>query len=139
MYQYREELIDALPMKEQVDITLQTDILMSVHGAAMATIVFLLPHSAVIELRPPYFRDRWYYINSRWSRINLIPLSNLTSVPPKPCANVPFERIGSTLQPECFKVIHYASSYVNMNDFNEHMNEILVTLDVEKYSVFRGS
>ena len=69
MYQYREELIDALPMKEQVDITLQTDILMSVHRAAMATIVFLLPHSAVIELRPPYFRDNWYHVTSTSAKL----------------------------------------------------------------------
>ena len=126
-------------MSQQVKMAVTWDLVIAVHGGALAVIVYMLPHSCVIELRPPYFRDRWYYINSRWSRINLIPLSNLTSVPPKPCAKVPFERIGSTLQPECFKVIHYASSYVNMNDFNEHMNEILVTLDVEKYSVFRGS
>ena len=44
-------------MIDQVQLTVQSDIIISVHGAAVATIIFLLPHSAYIELRPPNFLD----------------------------------------------------------------------------------
>ena len=47
-------MIHTIPMSEQVELTMRSDIVLSVHGAAVATIMFLLPNSAYIEFVHQY-------------------------------------------------------------------------------------
>lgn len=50
--------IELLSFREQVEIMSQTDILIAPHGAALTNLIFLRPHSAVIEV----FTAPWYEI-----------------------------------------------------------------------------
>ncbi|KAH3888528.1 hypothetical protein DPMN_012564 [Dreissena polymorpha] len=49
-------LMEALPMKFQLEISSQTDLLIGMHGAGMTHIAFLPKHAAVLELFPKGFK-----------------------------------------------------------------------------------
>lgn len=98
-------------MKMQVLKTVQTDILISVHGAAVATLVFLLPGSSYIELRPPNFRDNWYNLVCNQGGLQHVAMNNFSVPLPSSCPS-----IRATLNPvkyqECWKTVHFANFYV---------------------------
>ena len=54
---------------EQVISMFSIDILFSVHGAGLTSVVFMLPGSGVLEIFPPRFRKPYYMMVSRASNI----------------------------------------------------------------------
>ena len=54
---------------EQVISMFSIDILFSVHGAGLTSVVFMLPGSGVLEIFPPLFRKPYYMMVSRASSI----------------------------------------------------------------------
>lgn len=54
---------------EQVISMFSIDILFSVHGAGLTSVVFMLPGSAVLEIFPPMFRKPYYMMVSRASGV----------------------------------------------------------------------
>ncbi|KAK8813297.1 hypothetical protein WA158_002889 [Blastocystis sp. Blastoise] len=106
LYSYKEELIDSYPMETQVQMTMETDIMIAVHGAAMATIVFMLPHSAVIELRPPYFRDNWYHVLCTAAKLIPIIHNNFSIPLPAACPSPDVTLIPAKYK-ACWLAVHY--------------------------------
>ena len=54
---------------EQVISMFSIDILFSVHGAGLTSVVFMLPRSAVLEIFPPKFLKPYYRVVSRSSGV----------------------------------------------------------------------
>lgn len=121
-------------MEEQVRRTVEADILISVHGAAVATIVFLLPHSTYIELRPPNFRDNWYNRVCTQGRLQHISMNNFSVPLPSSCRS-----IKDTLDPvkhqQCWKRVHYANFYVCVECLKSALIEQYFTVNLLKYGV----
>ncbi|XP_025106571.1 beta-(1,2)-xylosyltransferase-like isoform X3 [Pomacea canaliculata] len=57
--------LDALPMKEQLSIIVDTDILLGMHGAGLSHTLFLPPHGALLEFFPTY----WSQANVHFRRM----------------------------------------------------------------------
>ena len=121
-------------MEEQVRRTAEAYILISVHGAAVATIVFLLPHSTYIELRPPNFRDNWYNRVCTQGRLQHISMNNFSVPLPSSCRS-----IKDTLDPvkhqQCWKRVHYANFYVCVECLKSALIEQYFTVNLLKYGV----
>ena len=98
----------------------------------------MLPYSGIIELRPPYVRDNWYYVMSKSTRITLVPLTNLTAPIPPQCSDVPVKWIGAPHSLECFKVIHYADVHIDMNVFAETYVSLSLSVILEKYHFYKS-
>lgn len=49
--------MDEYSYGQQVEMFYETDILMGAHGSAMTNSFFLLPHSVLIEVSPPFFYE----------------------------------------------------------------------------------
>ena len=115
-------------MVEQVRVTVDADIVLSVHGAAVATIIFLLPHSTYIELRPPNFRDPWYQLLCNQGHLQHVAMNNFSFPLPPDCPS-----IRATLDPvkyqNCWKRVHYANYYVCV--------ECLRTVLLQQYFIIR--
>ena len=63
--------LDLLPLREQVRIAANTDILMGMHGAAHVFSIFVQPGGAVIELKTSYeSKANWHMSSlSEWSKL----------------------------------------------------------------------
>ncbi|XP_059152183.1 uncharacterized protein LOC131938261 [Physella acuta] len=63
--------LDALPMKEQLEIIASCDILVGMHGAGLSHILFLPSTSGVIELKPNYSNPALIHFEAfaRWRKI----------------------------------------------------------------------
>ena len=48
-------VLEQMSMKDQLDVFTNTDILIGMHGAGMAHVMFLPPHAAIFELFPNYW------------------------------------------------------------------------------------
>ena len=122
-------------MEEQVQTTVETDILISVHGAAVATIVFLLPRSTYIELRPPNFRDNWYNLVCNQGRLQHVALNNFSVPLPPSCPS-----IRATLDPVkyqmCWRTVHYANFYVCIECLRSVLIEQYSAVNLLKYGLY---
>ena len=122
-------------MEEQVRTTVETDILISVHGAAVATIVFLLPGSTYIELRPPNFRDNWYNLVCNQGRLQHVAMNNFSVPLPSSCPS-----IRATLDPvkyqACWRTVHFANFYVCIECLRSVLMEQYSAVNLLKYGVF---
>ena len=127
-------MIHTIPMSEQVELTMRSDIVLSVHGDAVATIMFLLPNSAYIELRPPNFRDNWYNLLSYESRLIYVPMNNFSYPLPHECPD-----IDATLNPPkyqaCWKKVHFANFYVCVECLKDILLNLFYTINTLKYSI----
>lgn len=127
-------MIHTIPMSEQVELTMRSDIVLSVHGAAVATIMFLLPNSAYIELRPPNFRDNWYNLLSYESRLIYVPMNNFSYPLPHECPDV-----DATLNPPkyqaCWKKVHFANFHVCVECLKDILLNLFYTINTLKYSI----
>ena len=121
-------------MIDQVQLTVQSDIIISVHGAAVATIIFLLPHSAYIELRPPNFRDNWYQILCNQAHLQHVALNNFSVPLPESCPS-----IRATLDPvkfqNCWKTVHFANFYVCIECLRSVLLNLYYSVNKYKYGV----
>ena len=121
-------------MIDQVQLTVQSDIIISVHGAAVATIIFLLPHSAYIELRPPNFRDNWYQILCNQAHLQHVALNNFSVPLPESCPS-----IRATLDPVKFqnrwKTVHFANFYVCIECLRSVLLNLYYSINKYKYGV----
>lgn len=121
-------------MSEQVAITMNSDIVIAVHGAAAATIVFLLPHSSFIEFRPPNFRDNWYQIMCNQAQLQHVAMNNFSVPLPLACPS-----IRATLDPVkhqlCWKKVHFANVYVCVECLRSVLLNQHRTVSVLKYGV----
>ena len=121
-------------MVEQVQITAETDILVSVHGAAVATILFLLPRSTYIELRPPNFRDNWYNLVCNQGGLQHVAMNNFSVPLPSSCPS-----IRATLDPvryqKCWKTVHFANFYVCIECLRSILIEQFAAVNLLKYGV----
>ena len=52
---------DAMTGKQQLVAFEETDVLVAVHGSVVTNIIFMLPHSALIELFPPKYSYTCFY------------------------------------------------------------------------------
>ena len=52
------------------------DILFTVHGAGLTNLVFMLPGSALIEVFPPLFLERYYMYSSRLADIHYLRITD---------------------------------------------------------------
>ena len=122
-------------MEEQVRTTVETDILISVHGAAAATIVFLLPRSTYIELRPPNFRDNWYNLVCNQVRLQHVAMKNFSFTLPASCPS-----IRATLDPVkyqmCWRTVHFANFYVCIECLRSVLIEQYSVVNLLKYGLF---
>lgn len=134
LFSYRSLGIHLLPMKEQVLYTMQTDILLSVHGAAVATIMFLLPHSAFVELRPPNFRDNWYNLLANQAQLFYRPMNNFSYPLPSACPS-----IDDTLNPpafqQCWKKVHFANFEVCVECLHDVLLQLYYDVNLLKYNM----
>lgn len=58
-----------MTFSEQVISMFPVDILFTVHGAGLTNVIFMLPGSALIEVFPPLFLERYYMYSSRQANI----------------------------------------------------------------------
>ena len=121
-------------MEMQVKQTAHTDILISVHGAAVATLVFLLPGSAYVELRPPNFRDNWYNLVCNQGGLQHVAMNNFSVSLPKSCPS-----IRATLNPvkfqQCWKEVHFADYYVCIECLYSAMLDLYYSVNLLKYGI----
>ena len=69
--------LETLTMKEQVEITSQTDILVGMHGAGLSHILFLPKHAGCFEIFPKYAGDFIFFqAFSRWRGTRYIHWKN---------------------------------------------------------------
>lgn len=62
---------ELLPLKNQIEIISNTDVLVAVHGSGLANILFLRPGAAVFEIMPNNFNCRdWYMKAARAAGVN---------------------------------------------------------------------
>lgn len=64
--------LDALPMKEQLQIISNTDVLLGMHGAGLSHTLFLSPHAALLEFYPTYWPQANKHFRSfaSWRRLH---------------------------------------------------------------------
>ena len=113
---------------EQVISMFSIDILFTVHGAGLTSLLFMLPGSGVIEVFPPLFRKRYYMIVSRES-------------------NIVYRRISDTriINKKDYLYIHRNIDYTNKvfylppNLVTEKMEEIIPMVWERKYSIVKCS
>ena len=121
-------------MEMQVRQTVHTDILISVHGAAVATLVFLLPGSAYVELRPPNFRDNWYNLVCNQGGLQHIAMNNFSVPLPKSCPS-----IRATLNPvkfqQCWKEVHFADFYLCIECLHSALLDLYYSVNLLKYGI----
>lgn len=126
--------IHTIPMQQQVLLTMKSDIVLSVHGAAAATILFLLPHSTYIELRPPNFRDNWYQIMCNQARLQHVAMNNFSYPLPSACPS-----IRATLDPVkhqlCWKRVHFANVEVCVECLHSVLLDQYYVVNLLKYGI----
>ncbi|KAK9828936.1 hypothetical protein WJX72_002900 [[Myrmecia] bisecta] len=63
---------ETLPFKQQLELVVQTDVLLAVHGAACVYAGFLKPSAVSVELRPYKFSDSYhfYHVYSNWAAMS---------------------------------------------------------------------
>ena len=66
--------------KYQVDTMRNTDILISIHGAALVNIVFMQPGSTLIELIHPLMRAPFYELLSVFASLRYVDVRNFTKI-----------------------------------------------------------
>lgn len=61
---------------QQVQLYSSMDIVLGGHGSAMTNVIFMFPHSVLIECNPPYFYEMCF-ANIAWiSRVHYISVTN---------------------------------------------------------------
>ena len=132
---YKSIPIHLLPMRDQVKETMEADIVISVHGAAVATILFLLPHSAYVELRPPNFRDNWYDLQTNQAGLIYRVMNNFSYPLPRSCPS-----IDSTLNPpafqKCWRTVHFANFYICVECLRDVMDQLFYSVNLMKYECY---
>ena len=134
LFSYRSLQIHKFSMKEQVLYTMQTDILLSVHGAAVATIMFLLPHSAYIELRPPNFRDNWYNLLSNQAQLLYRPMNNFSYPLPPECPSID-DTLNPPVYQQCWKKVHFANFLVCVECLHDVLLQLYYDVNLLKYTI----
>lgn len=76
-HQIRDIILENMSMKEQIELISDTDLLIGMHGAGMAHVMFLPAHAAVFETFPNY----WGFLQhfkafSRWRGIKYLGWQN---------------------------------------------------------------
>ena len=71
---------EATSFEYQVDTMRNTDILISVHGAALVNVVFMQPDSTLIELIHPLMRAPFYELLSVFASLNYVGVRNFTRI-----------------------------------------------------------
>ena len=132
---YKSIPIHLLPMRDQVKETMEADIVISVHGAAVATILFLLPHSAYVELRPPNFRDNWYDLQTNQAGLIYRVMNNFSYPLPRSCPS-----IDSTLNPpafqKCWRTVHFANFNICVECLRDVMDQLFYSVNLLKYECY---
>lgn len=68
-----------LSYKQQVQLYYSMDLVLGGHGSAMANVMFMIPHSVLIECNPPFFYEMCF-ANVAWlSRVHYISVTNYNS------------------------------------------------------------
>ena len=134
LFLYSSVEIHTFDMKDQVRMTMESDILLSVHGAAVATMLFLLPNSAYVELRPPNFRDNWYNLQANQAGLIYRPMNNFSVELPPECPS-----IDDTLNPvayqKCWKKVHFANFVVCVECLRDVLVQLHYDVNLRKYGI----
>jgi glycoprotein 2-beta-D-xylosyltransferase len=66
--------IDSLPLASQLQAIADTDVLIGMHGAGLAHVMFMPAHGALVELYPSYYTGYNYHFKelAKWRGINYI-------------------------------------------------------------------
>ena len=113
---------------EQVISMFSIDILFSVHGAGLTSVVFMLPGSGVLEIFPPLFRKPYYMMVSRASNIVYRRISETRIINKSDYRNIQ-------------RVIDLTNKvfYLPPNLVTEKMEEIIPMVWERKYSIVKCS
>ena len=70
-------VLEQMSMKDQLDVFANTDILIGMHGAGMAHVMFLPPHAAIFEMFPNYWGFLIHFkAFSRWRGLKYLGWQN---------------------------------------------------------------
>lgn len=65
-----------LSFKNQIWLYYQSDVVLGGHGSAMTNVMFMLPHSVLIECNPPFFYEMCFANIAFLSRVHYISVTN---------------------------------------------------------------
>lgn len=63
-------------MQQQVETFYHTDILLTAHGTGSTNVIFMLPHSVMIEVHPPHYYEFTLACVQLHARLHYISVSN---------------------------------------------------------------
>ena len=73
-------ILEKLSMREQIKQFYASDIIMSPHGTGLINIVFIIPHSSVIECYPYFFYENWFINTACQSLAHYIAVFTRTNI-----------------------------------------------------------
>ena len=71
--------MSGLSYAQQVSLFYNADIILAPHGSALVNMLFLLPHSSLVECFPPYFYEMWFGNIAMISRVQYFAVSSFVA------------------------------------------------------------
>lgn len=75
---------ELMPFKDQVNLMMNTDVLLAVLGSGLTNAMYMLPHSAVVAVYTLNAKHIFFYNLAMMSNVYYFPVFNFTRIPDCP-------------------------------------------------------